>query len=258
MISIVTVFKGDISSLERTYCSLASQYDDSFEWIVICPRDSTLSFSDSWIKPQYEHNIDNDVVFLNQVIQCANGRYILFLESGSSINSTCMLKNISLHELNEDIIWGDIVSADRKYSYDYPRREDFSMFYLIEHPIPLQSSLIKRNTFETYDGFDSNNYIAFDFDFFLKTIVTHQCSVRFLPELSVCANPFSFEKHKERISKILETIVVRYPRLIGEDTPQLRLPSEIHSAMQFWRFLQQNTMINLLYTICIKPFIHKK
>lgn len=255
-VSVITIIGENSDGLAATYNSLLKHYDGSFNWIILTTDDSISPISDTWVKVHIESRNLNDIALFNQAVEYAQGDYILFLNNGSTIDDKSDLYS-AISSVSEDVIWGNIVSNDDGFCYSYPQREDFSMFYLIEHPLPLQSTLIKRSTFEKYSGFDINNSIAFDFDFFLKSIVSSQCTVRFAPKLSVCANPFSFEKHVRRTTEILNTIVIRYPRLIGEDNPQLRLPSEIHSAMCFWRFLQNNTMINLLYNVCIKPFIRK-
>lgn len=256
-LSIISIFS-DIRETEITYQSLKKQNQDYFEWIVVDINSvSRFNYDDRWIKYYNIPQFTNEIDLINQAINFSKGKYVMILNMGTSFDAKFSINSLELPKRETDFIWGNIISTSSDYQYHYPQRDDFSMFYLIEHPIPLQSTLIKRSTFEKYSGFDINNSIAFDFDFFLRTIVSSQCTVRFVPELSMYANPFSFEKHVNRTTEILNTIVNRYPRLIGEDNPRLRLPSEIHSAMCFWRFLQNNTMINLLYNVCIKPFIRK-
>jgi len=254
-LSIITIQNDNSNQIEETYQNLIQYNNFIHEWIIFSFIETSFHRKEKWIT-YIESNINQNFFdIFYQATNQATGTYLLFLNCGSIIQDNCDLQDIFSQEMDKDILWGNIVSSDNEFRYNYPQREDFSMFYLIEHPIPLQSTLIKRETFEKYGGFDSDNDVAFDFAFFFRTIVKNQCSVRFLPDFMVIANPFDeIEKHINRTNEIIKCLVQQYPRLVGEDNPQLRLPSEVHSAMQFWRFLQNNWFARVLYSTIIKPF----
>lgn len=258
-LSVVSFVSDNSYKIERTYNSLREQKLDSFEWIII---DNTttkkVDYCEDWCKCYNLSSSCSIPEIFNHVYHVAQGKYLLFWNSGSVVQGGFGLIIDLLQRYNKDIIWGNIISTDGDYEYNYPQREDFSMFYLIEHQIPLQSALIRRELFEKIGWFECGN-IAFDFAFFFKTIVANQCTIQFLADFSVMANPFGFiEKHTDRSKAILESVVRQFPRIIGEDNVQLRLPSEVDAAMSFFRFMQNNRFIRLLYSIIVKPFNYKR
>lgn len=258
-VSVVSWVKGNPAQLQSTHESLRSINGFSVEWILISEDELPNSpiLQEEWVIHKVVSNCNICEVF-NISTHIAHGEYLLFLNEGSSVKlSDSQPISLAFNECT-DIAWGHIVSSDSGYCYVYPQREDFSMFYLIEHNIPLQSTFIKRELLERLGGFDNDKPVAFDFAFFYKAVISNQCSVRFIPQLQVCAIPFvSFEEHMDRAPEIIKTVVAMYPRLVGDDNPQLRLPSEIHSAMRFWRFLQTNVWIKFAYNVFVKPFKKK-
>lgn len=184
LISIITVNYHNLSGLHKTVDSVFSQSFKDYEYLIIDggSTDGSKEFIETksnyinyWISEK-----DNGVYdAMNKGILHANGKYLLFLNSGDSFFNSDTLSKLFSYQFDEDILYGDVVwekfdaSGAQMYQH-FPKKISFD--YFTKNSLPHQSSLIKKKLFETVGLYDENCRIAADWAFFILAIYKYNCS----------------------------------------------------------------------------------
>jgi glycosyltransferase involved in cell wall biosynthesis len=183
-LSIVTINYNNSHGLQQTIDAVINQSFNSYEYIVI---DGGSSDDSKTIIEKYADKIsywvsekDNGVYHaMNKGIAKANGEYVLFLNSGDYFITNTILEKIFAEKNTEDILYGDVQTPTEILRY--PEKLDF--FYFFRYSLGHPASFIKKSLFEKYGFYNEENKIVSDWEFFLKVIVTHKASYKYLKEV---------------------------------------------------------------------------
>jgi len=186
-VSIITINYNNAEGLERTIKSIAAQGPGDFEYLIIDGNSTDRSVDvikdneqciDYWVS-EPDSGIYNA---MNKGIKQARGAYVIFINSGDTIQS-----NISLHEKiscieGHDITYFnmEIMNPDNGVSYikKYPENLDFK--YFAGDTLPHHASFIRRQMLLDY-GFYSENYkIVSDWAFFMDSVCLNKCTYKYI------------------------------------------------------------------------------
>jgi glycosyltransferase involved in cell wall biosynthesis len=192
-ISIITVVRNGEKSIDITLSSILGQKNEEFEYIIIdgASTDNTLkiikSFQSQLVKKsspiQFKLlcELDSGIYdAMNKGIKMATGEYCLFLNSGDFLVNNLIIGSLNSLSFCEDIIYSNAITV-RDGFYDiaiFPKV--LSLFFWYNWSINHQNALIKRDLFNTIGLYNTNLKIASDFEFFIKAIFKHNCSIKYV------------------------------------------------------------------------------
>jgi len=112
---------------------------------------------------------------MNKGIQYAQGKYVLFLNSGDYLIDEYAL-NIEFEQYEADFLYGHFTCAiDGKiFTTIYKEKLDLCFFY--KTTLPHGSTFIKKVLFDRLGLYSEDFIIASDWIFFYKAILCHHCS----------------------------------------------------------------------------------
>jgi len=174
LITIVTVSLNNRAGLEKTMCSVISQRDAPFEYIVV---DGGSDDGSVEIIKEYGHNLakwiseaDNGPYdAMNKGIGLASGEWIIFLNAGDIFNDHNALSAIyqQLGSNEIEALYGDSFAdyGDFKiYRKAGPFREIWKGMIFSHQALVMRSSLLKNN------GFDTSYPKMADYDLILRCL----------------------------------------------------------------------------------------
>jgi len=175
-ISIITINLNNKIGLEKTIQSVVNQNYSNIEYIVI-DGDSNDGSKDLLRNHKIHKAIsekDSGIYnAMNKGLAFASGDYCLFLNSGDLIINSNIIEQIatfiSVNNYSEDIIYGDLVFANK--IRNYPSRIDLS--YLLSDSLPHPASFFKREIFDSNKlGLYRENYkIVSDWIFYFDAYI---------------------------------------------------------------------------------------
>lgn len=253
-LSIITINFNNSFGLQKTIQSVIEQTYSDFEFIVI---DGGSSDSSVDVIKQYADKIaywesepDKGIYHaMNKGIKKAKGEYCLFLNSGDYLVNNDVLKKLH-HELNnEDIIYGNgrreigdkttvLVEVPAILTLDY-----FSSNSLF-HP----STFIKRTLFDTYGLYNESNKIVSDWEFFIKTIMVNDVTVKKIPfEISVVEDGGISRSHeaKQILNDEIESVLKIY------------FSKYILSLLHDYKVLKHKNNLSLIKKISSKMYLKR-
>ena len=108
---------------------------------------------------------------MNKGIDRANGKYLLFLNSGDILESKHSLSRVSnLLRTEKSIISCNIIFKKENSLRVRQHPEKITFSYLVGNAISHPSTFIKRDLFKTYGKYNENLKIVSDWAFFLKVL----------------------------------------------------------------------------------------
>lgn len=120
LISLITINYNHLKGLEKTFESVVSQSDRSeIEWVIV-DGNSTDGSAD-WLRQRAQEfqvlSIESDKGIydaMNKGLKLATGDYVWFLNSGDSLHSKDVLKDVcrTLRETKVDVVFGDTMFVD--------------------------------------------------------------------------------------------------------------------------------------------------
>lgn len=177
LLSIITINYNDALGLEKTINSVVNQSWCEFEYIVIDggSTDGSLNVIEknknkiTYFVSEKDKGIYNA---MNKGIVKANGKYILFLNSGDYLVNSEVLENVVEELLNDiDFISGNLEYFDSKgklFVRKHPEKLTFS--YLVSKTISHPSTFIKKIMFDKYGLYNEDLKIVSDWEFFFKCL----------------------------------------------------------------------------------------
>lgn len=187
LISIITINYNDCIGIDLTLKSIISRKTNDVEFIVI---DGGSTDSSVDIIEQNAENIDYWISeadkgiynAMNKGIAKAQGKYIMFVNSGDSLQSSVDFTKMKSYINDEDIIYHnlEIIEKDRSYVKTYPPVLDFK--YFAEDSLPHTGTLIKRDLFDKYGFYNEKLKIVSDWAFFMDCILINKCSYKYVNE----------------------------------------------------------------------------
>ncbi len=185
-LTIITINYNNAEGLEKTILSVINQTFKDYEYIII---DGGSTDGSVEVIKKYEKNIsywlsepDNGVYYaMNKGINCANGDYLNFLNSGDTYFENNTLLSIKKH-LNYDIIAGKW-SKDNKIINDNIN-DDITMLDLFTNTPNHQATFIKKKLFKNRK-YDETYKVISDWIFFVESIVYMNCTYKNIEEIIV-------------------------------------------------------------------------
>lgn len=184
-LSVITINFNNKKGLEKTIGSVIEQSYKEIEYIII-----DGASTDGSVKVIKENSpgisywlSDADTGIynaMNKGIAKATGEYLIFLNSGDTFIDANVLKRISEYNLVADIVYGNLVVCEneRQWIKEYPNQLSFKFFY--KDTLPHPCSLIRKVLFDKYGLYNENNKIVSDWEFFMISIMKHNCSYQHL------------------------------------------------------------------------------
>lgn len=218
ILSIITINYNDKLGLQRTCKSVQEQTVHDFEHIIIDggSDDGSKEFIEK-NKNYFNYCIsepDSGVYeAMNKGILRANGRFLLFLNSGDTLYNNSILSKVlpCLENQNAHIVYGKLYKVFENRSNfinDYPEKLDFTFFIRtsLGHP----STFIRKELFERYGNYRQDLKIVSDWEFFIKTICIQKVSYKKIDliisnfhEGGLSTNESNAKRHKLEIKKVL-------------------------------------------------------
>lgn len=175
-LSIITICK-DEPYIEDTCKSIINQTNQKFEWIVVdgASRADTLE-----ILSRYQYRMDtfisepDDGVYfaMNKGIKRAKGTYLLFMNGGDLFYGDDVVDKAFLYLEKSEVLYGDSYRLFENekdcFIKTYPDRLTKSFF--LTNTLAHQSSFIKRELFEKFDGYREDFKIVSDKEKWLNFI----------------------------------------------------------------------------------------
>jgi len=177
LISVISINYNNNAGLKRTIESVSEQSFKDYEYIIIDgnSNDGSKNVIDKhknsinyWISEE-DSGIYNA---MNKGIKASNGNYLLFLNSGDTLNDADTLKEVSDYlKSNMDIYYGnlELIYEEHREIKIYPDELSFNYFFNRGH-IPHPASFIKRDLFNQIYFYREDFKIVSDWDFFVCAI----------------------------------------------------------------------------------------
>lgn len=221
--SLITICYNEEKRINKTCKSISQQNFKNFEWIIIDGNsaDRTLDvikkYKDFFSKLISEKD-NGRYHAMNKGIKNAKGKYLLFVNGGDYLQNKDVLQKVYdfIMKDNErnDIYCGDILLENGRIFSRIGNKLDKQFF--IFKTIPHQASFIKYNLFKKYGNYDEKYEIVGDYDFWVRSILLGESSVKFLPfvisvfDLKGVGSSYKFyKKHiKERNDVLLKNHLI--------------------------------------------------
>ena len=188
-LSIITVNLNNKEGLQKTTNSVISQTFKDFEWIVIDGGsidgskeliENHSEFISYWVS-EPDKGIYNA---MNKGIKAAKGEYLLFLNSGDFLMNSNVLDRFFAQGNNSDIIYGYVarnIEGKVQNLTGFLSKDNISLIDLYYQTIPHQGTFFKAILFEKFGLYNENLRIVADREFYIKTIIYGNVSVKFIP-----------------------------------------------------------------------------
>jgi glycosyltransferase involved in cell wall biosynthesis len=174
ILSIITINLNNDVGLERTIKSVISQQNKNFEYIIIDggSKDNSLKILNKYSKDitlivsEKDNGIYNA---MNKGIKLSNGEYLLFLNSGDELYSNDIVDKFYEFSPKSDIIYGSLqYLKNTTQILVYPKSLTFP--YILKYSLPHPSSFIKKELLLKTNGYNENDKITSDWQFFIESI----------------------------------------------------------------------------------------
>ena len=230
LFSIITINYNNKEGLKKTIQSVASQTFAGYEHIIIDggSKDGSVDVIKEALQdknyaarvPYWQSKKDGGIYpAMNKGVERASGQYCLMLNSGDYLASPKILERAAGFYFEEDIVYCDALFArkGRLRRIRYPKSITGCFFFLrgfCHQTTFIKTSLQKKNPYST------EFKIVNDSDFFMKVLLSQNCSARHLPiALSVydAEGGLSSANAALQDKEYAELIDKYYPRRVQED-----------------------------------------
>ncbi len=176
-LSIITVCYNNLAGLKKTFDTLKKDLD-AIEWIIVdgASKDGTVEYVNNSIISRWGRTVfltePDKGIFdaMNKGIERSSGEYLLFLNSGDTLEYR-LNEVAKLNSTLEDINVFGITKVDK---FNRPAKwhgmsEEPDLLKGI--PLPHQSTIVKKTVFNEIGGYDLNYKLLADHDFFSRAYV---------------------------------------------------------------------------------------
>lgn len=233
--TIITVCLNAGEDLEKTVMSILKQRFQSFNIIVKDGFSNDDSFtkipvSDKIIKVQKKDNGIYDA--MNQALEYANGKYVLFLNAGDLFYDNFVLDSFYDTITNNKfpaLVYCDYTTTAFGEYVQSPRK--LTSFFLFRTMLCHQVCMIKRDYYNNIDHFDTNLRVDADYDFLLRLLIVNKANYLHFQKLGIISSSygFSFQNKEIAIKEVKEIRKKYFPNsfyvynfLLGLTFPNLR------------------------------------
>ena len=191
LITVITINRNNLSSLERTAISVLSQSLYDFEYVIVDGNSD-----DGSAEYLNEHLNDDRVLWIsepdggiynamNKAVRMSSGEYLLFLNSGDTFASPDVLSHITGNLFDADIVVGRVNVVDGDVVVRQSKlldANDLHLFSMYLQGIPHQAAFIRR-TLMLEHPYDESLKINSDWKFFVETIVLENRPVKLISDI---------------------------------------------------------------------------
>ena len=194
--TIITVCLNAGEELEKTVMSILKQGFQNFSIIVkdglsVDDSFSKLPISEKIIKVQKKDNGIYDA--MNQALESANGKYVLFLNAGDVFHDDSVLGSFYDTITNNkfpDLAYCDYTTtAFGEYVQSPPRLTNFFLFRTM---LCHQVCMIKRDCYNNLGHFDTNFRVDADYDFLLRLLIVFKGNYHHFQKLGIISNSYGY------------------------------------------------------------------
>lgn len=191
LISIITINYNNKDGLKKTIDSVAAQTFQGYEHIIVDGGSTDGSadvIKDALKNKDYAAHVsywcsekDGGIYpAMNKGVERAGGEYCLMLNSGDYLAGKSILEKAAKSFWTEDIVYCDayFVRGKKCRRIRYPKKITGAFFFLrgfCHQTTFIKTSLQKKNPYST------EYKIVNDSDFFMKVLLTQNCTARHLP-----------------------------------------------------------------------------
>ena len=262
-LSIITINYNNAAGLKRTLDSVAAQTYTDFEHIIVDGAstddsvDEILTYSQSPIANRHQitwiSEPDTGIYnAMNKGIKMAVGEYLLFLNSGDTLENADVVSNFYMADIIADIATG--IEKRPNGSFDYPRKEEelcYSYFY--DNTLLHQSTFIRKDAFERFGMYNENNKVASDWEWFFKVIIKENATyvplnfiVADFEGYGISESSDNCAMRADESKKVHDTVVPRVCR----DYFELKRLQKIEEEYEFLKNGKLGWIVRLL--LCVK------
>jgi len=257
ILSIITINYNNAKGLKKTMDSVEAQTWQEFEHIVIDGNstDNSVEIVKSYTYKNLDWLSEPDLGIynaMNKGIEKASGKYLLFLNSGDSLENNRALENVKDYfKTDEAVMSGNIVFEDENGSRlrEHPEKMTFS--YLVGNAISHPSTFIKRELFDTYGRYDESLKIVSDWAFFLKVLGLNAESYLKISETVSVFDATGISSKKENLKQVYQertkVLERHFPRVFNNE----------EDTYIFEKFISTNKRFRYLRLIEQYPFFRK-
>ena len=211
-LSIITVNLNNRDGLQKTIDSVVSQTFKDFEWIVI---DGGSTDGSKELIEQYADHFaywvsepDKGIYnAMNKGIMVAKGEYLQFLNSGDWLYGDTALERCFRHELNADIVYGDLFfcAGEEMTQSQYP--EDVSLRFFYKYSLGHNATFIKRKLLQD-TLYDEDLKIVSDWKFFFAAALSDKKFEK-IGEVVSCFDTKGISSMNEELVCLERSIVIK-------------------------------------------------
>ena len=216
LITVVTVVYNDSNNIGRTIYSVLSQQHIDLEYIVIdgCSTDGTMEVVTKYkdrIRKLISEKDSGIYDAMNKSLDLANGRWVLFLNSGDILAGTYVLSKLQNYlEFDVDILYGD-VWIDR--SGDRKKRKGRGVNELWKGlPFSHQSAVVRTDLLRSIK-FNTKWNIAADYNFFCEC-ASRKVKFKYI-DLPISIVTSGGKSDKERVNALNQILSIARDKKFG-------------------------------------------
>ncbi|WP_460639579.1 glycosyltransferase family 2 protein [Larkinella harenae] len=175
--------------LQKTIDSVFQQTYTDYEYLII---DGGSTDGSRFVIEQHAHRLsywisepDGGIYpAMNKGIERAKGAYCLFLNSGDwLVNEYVLEQCFGIRQTADVLIGGCQVSKNGSIVHTYTPSEEITLQSFYEATIPHQSTFIKKTLFDRVGMYTQTYRIHGDYEFWIRAIIIHHCSVSLLKSI---------------------------------------------------------------------------
>lgn len=188
MISVITVNRNNAHGLQLTMQSVLSQTYVDIEYIVVdgASTDNSVEVIEGFasdMRLRWISEKDNGIYHaMNKGIRMANGKYLIFMNSGDEFYSNDVLKDVlvDINSIPADIYYGDVnlCYSNRCVVKTYP--DKISKSFLYQNSLCHQTMFLKKDLFEKVGLYNENLRIIADWEWTIKAILKEKQTYKHL------------------------------------------------------------------------------
>lgn len=188
LLSIITINRNNAVGLRRTFACLSRQSYTEYEQIVV-DGNSTDGSCHVILKPEFKvhrwlSESDSGIYnAMNKGIRMAQGKYLLFLNSGDHLFDNLALANAISAMDDSDVQCFDLLVRGHSelnggvdYVKTYPDKIDFS--YMAVESLPHPATFIRASLFGQFGMYDETLRICADWKQFTLWLCKHNCTYK--------------------------------------------------------------------------------
>ena len=261
LFSIITINYNNAGGLNKTIGSVIQQTFNDFEYIIIdgASADTSLEVIKSFtsIPPDiYQPSTTNHHSLIsywisepdtgiynamNKGIAVASGKYLLFLNSGDTLNNSNVLSNSASTILNSTELFSGcltLIEGGNKKVLTPPI--ELTLYQSVYSGLTHPNTFIKRTLFDKYGLYNENNKIVSDWEFFLVAGGLNVCNYQSTDLIISCfiTDGISSNPNSKILVKETENVLNRL------------IPHNILSDLKHFRTLENKLNSDVHYIIC--------